>query len=280
MDELDLTRVVDAHTHVLNEQIWADYCAKTPKHQGAVLCFQNWAQRSGPPKYPIEKLVEFTGQHPRLRLVACVNLYQYSNPYMRELGRLLADGKITALKLLLGYQHFNAASAEVDRVAKFARDFKVPLILHTGDCSTQYGDPLVEYAHPLHVDRLAMANRDTTIVMAHLGFPWLMDGAMVVNKHPNVYADISGTIDACTGVDAAENRMRLIRRYRKKLTEAVDFYPVLAQRLMFGTDYSGEHTHLTEINGYMDVACAIFGDRRDELAAVLYRTAERVFSLN
>ena len=50
----------------------------------------------------------------------------------------------------------------------------------------------IRYAHPLLMDEVAMRYPDLKIIMAHLGHPWTVDTAVVVRKHPNVYADISG----------------------------------------------------------------------------------------
>ena len=39
-----------------------------------------------------------------------------------------------------------------------------------------------------------MAFPDLKIVMAHIGHPWHADCFVVVRKHPNVYADVSGQL--------------------------------------------------------------------------------------
>jgi predicted TIM-barrel fold metal-dependent hydrolase len=49
---------------------------------------------------------------------------------------------------------------------------------------------LLEYSHPLQIDRVATRFRNLTIVMAHMGNPWLIDCAAVLAKNENVYADM------------------------------------------------------------------------------------------
>jgi predicted TIM-barrel fold metal-dependent hydrolase len=39
-----------------------------------------------------------------------------------------------------------------------------------------------------------MAFPDLTIIMAHIGHPWQVDALVVVRKHPNVWADVSGSV--------------------------------------------------------------------------------------
>lgn len=69
----------------------------------------------------------------------------------------------------------------------------MPVVIHTGDTYSEHG--ILKYAHPLNVDELAVANRDVTFVIAHIGDPWVMDCAEVIyKKNSNVYADLSGLI--------------------------------------------------------------------------------------
>jgi len=42
------------------------------------------------------------------------------------------------------------------------------------------------------MDEIAILFPELRIVMAHIGHPWLVDCLVVIRKHPNVYADISG----------------------------------------------------------------------------------------
>jgi hypothetical protein len=43
------------------------------------------------------------------------------------------------------------------------------------------------------MDEIAMRYPDLKIIMAHMGHPWQADTCVVIRKHPNLYADISGT---------------------------------------------------------------------------------------
>ncbi len=71
-----------------------------------------------------------------------------------------------------------------------ATELKLPIMTHTGTSPASKG--LLRYTLPLQIDELAIAFPDLRIIMAHLGHPWQRDAAMVIRKHPNVYADISG----------------------------------------------------------------------------------------
>ena len=52
----------------------------------------------------------------------------------------------------------------------------------------------VRFAHPLNIDEIAVENPELTIIMCHLGNPWILDCQEILYKNQNVYADISGLV--------------------------------------------------------------------------------------
>ncbi|MFZ2619717.1 MAG: amidohydrolase family protein [Alphaproteobacteria bacterium] len=269
--------IIDAHTHVLDARILTDYTHRAPYQPRWILAFHNWAQKVGPPYYTLEQVLAFARQHPHIKVVACINLHQHNVHEHRVLIAGIQEGLIVGIKFLLGYQHFYAHDPRVVRMLKVCQRYDIPAVFHTGDCSAR-GDPLVKYAHPLHLDELATQCPDVTIVMAHLGFPWLLEAAMVVCKHPNMYADMSGWLDAPPPPREIETRADMIAEFAHDLRSVVRKYPALVDKLMFGTDYSGEHSHLTEVTGYVDIAQTVFR-YPDDLAKVMYQNASRAFNL-
>ncbi len=67
-----------------------------------------------------------------------------------------------------------------------------------------------------------MAFPDLTVIMAHIGHPWQVDCIAVVRKHPNIWADVSGSVLRPWG---HYNAMR-----------AATEWGVL-DKLLFGSDY-------------------------------------------
>ncbi len=65
-------------------------------------------------------------------------------------------------------------------------------MFHCGDTYSERG--LLKYSHPLTLDEVAVMHQDVTFMMAHFGDPWVLDGAEVVYKNSNMYADLSGLI--------------------------------------------------------------------------------------
>ncbi len=107
-----------------------------------------------------------------------------------EMERAYGDLRLRGLKLGPNYQNFDPLGENARRVYSRAEEMKLPVVFHQGTSPVR--DAPIRYAHPLVMDEIAMLFPELRIVMAHIGHPWLVDCLVVIRKHPNVYADISG----------------------------------------------------------------------------------------
>src|SRR5262249_6424634 len=155
---------------------------------------------------------------------------------------LFADKKIVGVKMFPGYQYFYPYDHVVHPVAELCMEYRKPLMFHTGDCSAR-GKPLLRYAHPIHVDDLAARYPELKIVVAHFGFPYILEAANVANKSRNVFIDISGTIDC---QQSAHRLSKLQDAYTRDIARALAYFPNIEQKIMFGTDFGGEQTQLNQ----------------------------------
>ena len=90
------------------------------------------------------------------------------------------------------YQNFDPLGPEAFAVFKRAEELGLPILFHQGTSPVRFAD--LDFAHPRHMDRVATAFPDLKMIMAHMGHPWQIDCCVVIRKHPNVYADISGEL--------------------------------------------------------------------------------------
>jgi len=127
--------------------------------------------------YP-DKLIGFMSVHPR------------DPNCLDEIDRCVSDLGLRGIKLGPNYQNFNPLGDEAFRVYKRAEELGLPIVFHTGTSPRRYA-PL-EYAHPRHFDRIAIAFPDLKMVLAHMAHPWQTTVIAVIRKHSNLYADISG----------------------------------------------------------------------------------------
>ena len=110
--------------------------------------------------------------------------------HLRRVEETLATGRVVALKAYLGYVHAFPSDPGYRPYYELAERFKLPFIFHTGDTYSPYAK--LKYAHPLHVDEVAVDYPNVRFVMAHVGNPWMIDAAEVVYKNVNVWVDLSG----------------------------------------------------------------------------------------
>jgi predicted TIM-barrel fold metal-dependent hydrolase len=106
-----------------------------------------------------------------------------------EYDRATGDLGCKVIKLGPNYQDFDPTSREAFRLFARLEHDRIPVIFHTG--TSPMTDAPLTYAHPLTIDKVAMAFPKLKIVMAHLSHPWQGDSLSVVRKHPNVWADVS-----------------------------------------------------------------------------------------
>jgi predicted TIM-barrel fold metal-dependent hydrolase len=171
---------------------------------------------------------------PGLHAIGIADPTRADRQHLRRVEAVLATGRVRALKAYLGYLHHAPADAGYRPYYELAARFGLPFIFHTGD--TYSPRAKLKYAQPLLVDEVAVDHPDVSFVLAHLGNPWLLDGAEVVYKNANVWADLSGLVvgPAETFTDAAN------RDVLADLAAAVQRafrYAERPDRFLYGSDW-------------------------------------------
>ena len=256
------------HTHIYTDQAYQEYVDKIGNRLKHAIVIQYWVHGSRP-KYELDYLIEFAASR-KLQLIAAINIDGDVLAQLRVLEQ--CRDSIVGLKLYPGYQYFYPSDEVVYPVVEFCQAYGKTLMIHTGATSAR-GEPLLKYALPIHVDELAVRYPECKIIIAHFGFPYFLETATILSKNKNVFADISGTIDQMPS-DAAQQR--IIDCYVSDLKRAVAYYPDIVHKILFGTDFSGDHSHLSGVKPYIEVVDAVFG--LDERLDVFQNNALRLFS--
>ncbi len=138
-----------------------------------------------------EALIELSQKHPEIYPI--INFYPTiaDESWLRALESWLENKLAWAVKLYPGYDPFYPSEDPwCLEVVSILERLDVPLVVHAGDVINE--DGLLRYASPLPLDDLAVAHRSITIVMAHIGMPFIDPATAVLHKNPNVRADGSG----------------------------------------------------------------------------------------
>ncbi|WP_286232245.1 amidohydrolase family protein [Neobacillus mesonae] len=171
-----------------------------------------------------------------------INPYRLGRQELAALEALLSNPEVVGIKIYLGYYPFYAYDEVYSPVYELAVKYGLPVVFHTGDTYSERG--LLKYAHPLTLDEVAVKNREINFMMAHFGDPWVLDGAEVLYKNRNMFADLSGLL-----VGTRED-------LQKKL-DSPYFFNHLKHALAFTDDYSkflfGTDWPLVQVQPYIDL---------------------------
>lgn len=98
-------------------------------------------------------------------------------------------GDIVGFKCYTGY-HGGPMDPGYQPFYRLAVEYDLPVIFHTG--VTAWNTTDLADSKPLLFEKVAQKYPDMRIVLAHMGWPWHIDAAMVALRHPNVWVDLAG----------------------------------------------------------------------------------------
>ncbi|MHB0874676.1 MAG: amidohydrolase family protein [Anaerolineae bacterium] len=133
---------------------------------------------------------------------------------------------LRGLKLSPSLQEFAANDRDLAYpVYEAAASLGIPLLIHTG----MTWAPRCLSTNPMDLERVAFDFPKLNIVLAHFGWPWVHETAMLLLKYDNLFADTS-----CLTFDAPWEFMRHVFTERLPLTL---LERSLRTKVVFGSDY-------------------------------------------
>ncbi len=151
---------------------------------------------------------------------------------MPALEKHLRRPDCAGIKLYPGYNKHYITEPFYHPLYDIAAQYDKPVAIHTG--ATASSNALLKYSHPLVVDEVATDFPKTTFVMCHIGNPWLVDSAAVLEKNPNVCADLSGLLSG--PLDDLWDSLTKRPGYSQYLKTWIN-YPHAYDRIMYATDW-------------------------------------------
>jgi predicted TIM-barrel fold metal-dependent hydrolase len=128
-----------------------------------------------------ERLIGFAGVDPTRPKEAIDELRQAHD----ELG-------LRGVNIWPAAQDFHPANSAAMRVYTEASRLRIPVMIHQDIQAA--GNTKMEYARPYLVDEIAREFPDLRIIVSQLGYPWTEEMIVLLAKHRNVFADISGLL--------------------------------------------------------------------------------------
>lgn len=264
--------VIDAHTHIGKWKTTSSFeeileqLLKQMQEAGVDKAFILAWIKNDKFNTSTEKLLELIQGKENLCVVGSIDLENYNQTAIDELGNWLKEKKIIGTKINLGYQHLFPYEKKCYPIYELCIKYDTPVIFHTGDTlAGVVPNPKLKYSHPFHIDEVATDFPRLKIIMAHMGNPWLIDCAEILYKNENVFADISGLV---VGDDLESSYGDLMRNRIKELVAYAG-----EKKLLYGTDWP-----LTSMLPYLKFAKS-FGLSSEGLDHLFYKNAVELFNL-
>jgi len=140
-----------------------------------------------------------------------------------ELERAVDELGLRGIKLHPSMQEFYPNDEAFFPVYEFAQARGIPVLCHTGASAPSHPD---KYSHPLLLDEVAVKFPELRLILAHAGRPMYAEAALLLRKHPHVYADL------CANVGRRDGEALLAY-----VLLALKVYAGATSRLLFGSDY-------------------------------------------
>lgn len=111
---------------------------------------------------------------------------------LAELQRARSEWGMPGISVAPAAQDFHPSSSQAMQVYAEAGALGMPVFFHTGPQLNSRTK--LEYAQPVLLDEVARELPELRIVIAHMGSPWVYETILLLRKHPNVFAEISGLL--------------------------------------------------------------------------------------
>ena len=140
---------------------------------------------------PNDDIAAYANAHPE-KIIGFMSVDPNDPDALDEIDRCVQDLGLKGIKMSPVYQHYHPCAEHARRVHARAEELGLPILTHAA--FHVIPDTPMEWANPLLYDPVAREFPDLKIILAHVGLPWSVDAMVMIRKHPNVYADISGGV--------------------------------------------------------------------------------------
>lgn len=264
--------ILDCHTHLnryedeskpaFPERIGA-LCAEMKKNRVDVaMVLTSYKESPGRPS--LKDTVNALRDESHIFVIAGMSYLKRSEWDLGELREYLTEKKVRGIKFYCGYEPFYPNESEMWPLVDLAKEFNVPVFVHTGDTYAPRGK--LKYAHPIHIDEFAVDHPDAKIIICHLGNPWVKDTMEIVYKNANVYTDISGLV--------LGNFNDRFEKYMISQINEMLAFGMEPSKVLYGTDWP-----ISSMSSYLDFVknLAIPPESRRK---ILWENAAKIFKID
>jgi len=213
----------------------------------------------------INDRLDWNDGHSQFCMFGSLDFEHYFYQGYNELEELAGQNALQGIKIYTSYQHIDLASEKMDLVARLAAKKYLLLMFHVGSPYTALRTPepasIANTVTPRDVQQVAQRHPDVSVIIAHMGMPFLDDLVESVKANDNLYADMSGLIDSKYDRPEIPGSIEAIKRFVGECG---------SKRLLFGSDFPVQ-THEDAI-AFIEEA----GLTAEQKADIYYNNAARL----
>ena len=247
-----MTKKIDIHTHLTRNELWGLYTTNaSPEHlikemdkfnikKSVVMATYFPHKKKG---IGNNQMLELVKPFDRFLVFGSLDVENNLIGGINELENLIANKKIAGIKLYPGYQKFYPNEKKLYPIYKLAQTYNLPVTFHAGE-TTQEGnfpesweideDHPEKYhqfrTHPSHMANVAKKFSQIKIIISHYGQPFTKSVRLILNKHKNIYTDVSGLWK--TGKDDTPREKKQTKNALVKLAKECNI-----NQILFGSDF-------------------------------------------
>jgi len=121
------------------------------------------------------------------KFIGFASIDPYGDNATEKLEYAFAELGLKGLKLHPARQHFYPYDEKLRPIYEICIKYNKPVIFHSG--LSWEPDSYAKYARPIEFEEVVARYPKLRICLAHFGWPWVQETAMLMLKYPNVYAD-------------------------------------------------------------------------------------------
>jgi len=152
----------------------------------AVLLAEDVSSRYGDTIVSNEEIKLLVDLYPD-RFIGFASVDPNSKNAVQDLKRAFKDLGLSGVKFNPSNQGFYPNDSIMDPIYELCVKYNKPIIFHSG--MTWIKNSHSKFSHPLVFEDVALKYPNLKICLAHFGWPWIMDTAMLLLKYENIYAD-------------------------------------------------------------------------------------------
>lgn len=192
----------------------------------SVLLAKDYSSADGVAAVPNESVAELCRRYPD-RFIGVGSVDPGDPAWLEKAEYAFTELGLKGLKLHPGRQNFYPGEERMEPLYRLCEKYDKPIIFHSG--LSFEPNCLTKYSRPIEFEPVAMKHPGLRICLAHLGWPWVRETAMLLLKYPNVYTDTAALF-----FDSAREFMR------QSLTVDIPATWIdrsIRHQVMFGSNY-------------------------------------------